>query len=55
MKFEQQLALKSIPSWAIYYMNYKKLKAVLYTCANDSTSGQEQPTKGGKFGGPQLF
>ncbi|KAJ2794883.1 hypothetical protein H4S07_006635, partial [Coemansia furcata] len=31
MKFEQQLALKTIPSWAIYYLNYKKLKAVLYT------------------------
>ncbi|KAJ2736373.1 hypothetical protein IW152_000933 [Coemansia sp. BCRC 34962] len=30
MKFEQQLALKTIPSWAIYYLNYKKLKAVLY-------------------------
>ncbi|KAJ2568649.1 hypothetical protein GGH95_004338, partial [Coemansia sp. RSA 1836] len=39
MKFEQQLALKTIPSWAIYYLNYKKLKAVLYTDFEHTSNG----------------
>ncbi|KAJ2900896.1 hypothetical protein IWW38_000271 [Coemansia aciculifera] len=39
MKFEQQLALKTIPSWAIYYLNYKKLKSVLYTDFERTSSG----------------
>ncbi|KAJ2252774.1 hypothetical protein GGI13_003083 [Coemansia sp. RSA 455] len=44
MKFEQQLALKTIPSWAIYYLNYKKLKAVLYT---DFESSSNKPVSNG--------
>ncbi|KAJ2060590.1 hypothetical protein GGI17_003628 [Coemansia sp. S146] len=57
MKFEQQLALKTIPSWAIYYLNYKKLKAVLYTdferASNESgTNGTTAEEPAGKY---QLF
>ncbi|KAJ1963962.1 hypothetical protein GGI12_001734, partial [Dipsacomyces acuminosporus] len=40
MKFEQQLALKSIPSWATHYLNYKKLKAALYSEA-EAAQGSE--------------
>ncbi|KAJ2574258.1 hypothetical protein GGH19_003961 [Coemansia sp. RSA 1807] len=39
MKFEQHLALITIPSWSKYYLNYKHLKQVLY--ANASVSGEE--------------
>ncbi|KAJ2032125.1 hypothetical protein IWW57_000378 [Coemansia sp. S610] len=44
MKFEQQLALKTIPSWAIHYLNYKKLKAVLYA---DSEHASNRPVANG--------
>ncbi|KAJ2487182.1 hypothetical protein EV174_000663 [Coemansia sp. RSA 2320] len=42
MKFEQQLALKIIPSWAVFYLNYKKLKAVLYTDFERASQDQDQ-------------
>ncbi|KAJ2358961.1 hypothetical protein IWW50_000346 [Coemansia erecta] len=38
MKFEQQLALITIPSWAEYYLDYKGLKHVLYTDAKESSN-----------------
>ncbi|KAJ2681848.1 hypothetical protein IWW39_006216, partial [Coemansia spiralis] len=44
MKFEQQLALKTIPSWAIHYLNYKKLKVVLYA---DSEHASNRPVANG--------
>ncbi|KAJ1666380.1 hypothetical protein IW140_001110 [Coemansia sp. RSA 1813] len=34
MRFEQQLALIVVPSWAKYYLDYKKLKSLLNSEAN---------------------
>ncbi|KAJ2849977.1 hypothetical protein IWW36_002240 [Coemansia brasiliensis] len=38
MKFEQQLALITIPSWAKHYLNYRELKEILYS---DASKAQE--------------
>ncbi|KAI8324765.1 hypothetical protein GQ54DRAFT_295933 [Martensiomyces pterosporus] len=50
MKFEQQLALKSIPSWATYYLNYKKLKATLYSSAEAAQNEGSAPEANGTAG-----
>ncbi|KAI7829037.1 hypothetical protein BX661DRAFT_204885 [Kickxella alabastrina] len=37
MKFEQQISLQSVPSWAAYYLDYITLKRVLYAAKQDTS------------------
>ncbi|ORX73691.1 hypothetical protein DL89DRAFT_263710 [Linderina pennispora] len=55
MKFEQQLALKTIPSWSPHYLNYKKLKATLYSNAELANGHTDQSTRGEQFSGFRTY
>ncbi|KAI9502942.1 hypothetical protein BX070DRAFT_259668 [Coemansia spiralis] len=47
MRFEQQLALIVVPSWAEHYLDYKRLKTILYASARAMKSGNAKTTEKG--------
>ncbi|KAJ1932417.1 hypothetical protein GGF37_007066, partial [Kickxella alabastrina] len=42
MKFEQQISLQSVPSWAAYYLDYITLKRVLYAAKQDTSESFDE-------------
>ncbi|KAJ1942576.1 hypothetical protein FBU59_003156, partial [Linderina macrospora] len=55
MKFEQQLALKTIPSWSPHYLNYKKLKATLYGNAELANGHTDPSNRSEQFSGFRTY
>ena len=43
MKFAKQLGLRSIPSWAPYYLDYKSLKGYIKSSFKDFSGRNNAP------------
>ncbi|KAG0045049.1 hypothetical protein BGZ83_009689 [Gryganskiella cystojenkinii] len=58
MKFAKQLALRSIPSWAPYYLDYKSLKHYIKSSFKDVAGNADHedhhPTSSGKLKGEEV-